>query len=165
MIDAFISHIEMGKVSGYDMEGSKNDLKKFIDSLGAKSGGLVSIWDPNTFTKLNVFPSENLLIVEDNREKEILWHHILDFKEGNPGHYLIFGDFNVVQFASERIDTIFNPALANAFNQFIRDGHLWEIPHGGHLFTRINSRGDKLSKLDRFLITENSASYMCRDRV
>ncbi|GJU07589.1 hypothetical protein Tco_1124019 [Tanacetum coccineum] len=64
MIEAFISHIEMGKVLGYDMEGSKNDLKKFIDSLEAKSGGLVSIWDPNTLTKLNVFPSENLLIVE-----------------------------------------------------------------------------------------------------
>ncbi|GKB86411.1 RNA-directed DNA polymerase, eukaryota, reverse transcriptase zinc-binding domain protein [Tanacetum coccineum] len=150
-----------------------------VSPSSGRSGGLVSIWDKNTFTKLNVFPSENLLIVEgnwisththcymvnvyapqDDRKKEILWHHILDFKEGNSGHYLIFGDFNVVRFASERIGTIFNPASANAFNQFIRDGHLWEIPHGGHLFTRINSRGDKLSKLDRFLITENSASYM-----
>nr|GFB41543.1 RNA-directed DNA polymerase, eukaryota [Tanacetum cinerariifolium] len=37
MIDAFISHIEMGKVLGYDMEGSKNDLKKFIDSIGANN--------------------------------------------------------------------------------------------------------------------------------
>nr|GFC83460.1 RNA-directed DNA polymerase, eukaryota [Tanacetum cinerariifolium] len=38
MIEAFVSHIEMGKVLGYDMEGSKNDLKKFIDSLGVKQG-------------------------------------------------------------------------------------------------------------------------------
>ncbi|GJS38952.1 RNA-directed DNA polymerase, eukaryota, reverse transcriptase zinc-binding domain protein [Tanacetum coccineum] len=164
MIEAFISHIENGK------------------SLGIRHGrsdGLVSVWDPNAFTKLIVFPSENLLIVEgnwisthmhcymvnvyapqDDKKKEILWHNILDFKEGNPGHYLIFGDFNVVRFASERIGTIFNSASANVFNQFIRDGHLWEIPHGGHLFTRINRRGDKLSKLDRFLITENSASHM-----
>nr|GEZ29841.1 RNA-directed DNA polymerase, eukaryota [Tanacetum cinerariifolium] len=38
MIEAFVSHIEMGKVLGFDMEGSKNDLKKFIDSLGARQG-------------------------------------------------------------------------------------------------------------------------------
>nr|GFA68653.1 hypothetical protein [Tanacetum cinerariifolium] len=35
MIEAFVSHIEMGKVLGYDMEGTKDDLKKFIDSIGA----------------------------------------------------------------------------------------------------------------------------------
>ncbi|PWA93439.1 hypothetical protein CTI12_AA070330 [Artemisia annua] len=35
LIEAFISHIEMGNVLGYDMEGSKADLKKFIDSIGA----------------------------------------------------------------------------------------------------------------------------------
>ncbi|GKA97294.1 RNA-directed DNA polymerase, eukaryota, reverse transcriptase zinc-binding domain protein [Tanacetum coccineum] len=145
----------------------------------SRSGGLVCVWDPNSFSKLNVFPSDNILIVEgnwisthmhcymvnvyapqDDMKKEILWKHILDFKEGNPGHYIIFGDFNVVRFASERIGTIFNSTSANVFNQFISDGHLWEIPHGGHLFTRINRRGDKLSKLDRFLITKNSTSHM-----
>ncbi|GJV74764.1 RNA-directed DNA polymerase, eukaryota [Tanacetum coccineum] len=199
----------ISKPSGF--EGSKNDLKKFIDSLGAKqgiqethslkidsfkakslwgnfqfdyavcpssgrSGCLVSIWDPNVFI---IFPSENLLIVEgiwtsshlqcfminvyapqEDRKKETLWHNILDFKDRNPGHYFIFGDFNVVRYTSKRIGTAFNPNSANAFNQFIRDGHLWDIPLGGHLFTRINNRGDKLSKLDRFLITENSASLM-----
>nr|GEZ06585.1 hypothetical protein [Tanacetum cinerariifolium] len=40
MIDAFISHIKIGNVLGYDMEGSKNDLKKFIDSIGGKQGQL-----------------------------------------------------------------------------------------------------------------------------
>nr|GFC45273.1 hypothetical protein [Tanacetum cinerariifolium] len=37
MIEAFISHIEMGKVLGYDIEGSKNDLRKFIDSIGVNN--------------------------------------------------------------------------------------------------------------------------------
>nr|GEV78055.1 RNA-directed DNA polymerase, eukaryota, reverse transcriptase zinc-binding domain protein [Tanacetum cinerariifolium] len=102
----------------------------------------------------------NVHAPQDDRKKESLLRHILDFKEGNSGQYIIFGDFNVVRFASERIGTIFNSASANVFNYFISDGHLWEIPHGGHLFTRINSCGDKLSKLDRFLITENSTSHM-----
>ncbi|GJW63831.1 RNA-directed DNA polymerase, eukaryota, reverse transcriptase zinc-binding domain protein [Tanacetum coccineum] len=144
-----------------------------------RSGGLVSIWDPNAFSKLNVFPFENILIVEGNwtsihthcfminvyapqedKKKETLWHNILDFKDRNPGHYFIFGDFNVVRYASERIGTIFNPTSANVFNKFIQDAHLWDIPLGGHLFTRINKRGDKLSKLDRFLITESSTSLL-----
>nr|GEX71343.1 RNA-directed DNA polymerase, eukaryota, reverse transcriptase zinc-binding domain protein [Tanacetum cinerariifolium] len=80
MIEASVSHIEMGKVLGYDMEGSKNDLKKFIDSLDVKqgnsqfefvelpasgrSGGLSSIWDPNAFSKVNEFQFERLLVVE-----------------------------------------------------------------------------------------------------
>ncbi|PWA65865.1 hypothetical protein CTI12_AA333020 [Artemisia annua] len=38
LIDAFISHIEMGSVLGYDMEGSKADLKKYIDSIGVNDG-------------------------------------------------------------------------------------------------------------------------------
>ncbi|GJX80170.1 hypothetical protein Tco_0328319, partial [Tanacetum coccineum] len=37
------------------------------------------------------------------------------------------------------------------------DGWLrfWDIPLGGHSFTRITSNGEKLSKLDRFLISED----------
>ncbi|GKA17937.1 RNA-directed DNA polymerase, eukaryota [Tanacetum coccineum] len=218
MIEAFVSHIEMGKVLGYDMEGSKNDLKKYIDSLGAKqvsflgiqethstkldpfkvkstwgnfqfdfvecpsngrSGGLVSIWDPNVFSKINEFQFENFLIVEGNwiashthcfminvyapqedRKKETIWNKILEFMNINQGHYIIFGDFNVVRYASERIGTIFNPSSANVFNQFIRDAHLWDIPLGGHLFTRINKHGDKLSKLDRFLTSDSFAPLL-----
>nr|GEW61747.1 hypothetical protein [Tanacetum cinerariifolium] len=38
MVEAFTSYIEIGNILGYDMEGSKIDLKKFIDSLGAKQG-------------------------------------------------------------------------------------------------------------------------------
>ncbi|GJR44673.1 RNA-directed DNA polymerase, eukaryota, reverse transcriptase zinc-binding domain protein, partial [Tanacetum coccineum] len=218
MIEAFVSHIEMGKVLGYDMEGSKNDLKKFIDSLGAKqvsflgiqethsiildtfkikcawgnsqfdfvehpasgrSGGLVSIWDPNVFSNINEFQFENLLIVEgiwiasrihcfminvyapqDDSKKEKLWNDIFDFMNSNRGHHLIFGDFNVVRFASERFGTAFNHASANVFNQFIRDAHLWDIPLGGHLFTRFNKHGDKLSKIDCFLTSDSFAPLL-----
>ncbi|GJW04159.1 RNA-directed DNA polymerase, eukaryota, reverse transcriptase zinc-binding domain protein, partial [Tanacetum coccineum] len=218
MIEAFVSHIEMGKVLGYDMKGSKNDLKKYIDSLGAKqvsflsiqethstkldpfkvksmwgnfqfdfvecpsngrSGGLVSIWDPNVFSKINELQFENFLIEEGNwiashthcfminvyapqedRKKETLWNKILEFMNINQGHYIIFGDFNVVRYASERIGTVFNPSSANVFNQFIRDAHLWDIPLGGHLFTRINKHGDKLSKLDRFLTSDSFAPLL-----
>ncbi|GJU96538.1 RNA-directed DNA polymerase, eukaryota, reverse transcriptase zinc-binding domain protein [Tanacetum coccineum] len=102
----------------------------------------------------------NVYAPQEDKKKETLWHNILDFKDRNPGHYFIFGDFNVVRYASERIGTIFNPTSTNVFNKFIRDAHLRDIPIGGHLFTRINKRGDKLSKLDHFLITERSTSLL-----
>ncbi|GJZ44469.1 RNA-directed DNA polymerase, eukaryota [Tanacetum coccineum] len=215
MIDAFISHIEMGNILGYDMEDKCKAIAKLCNNhkvafLGiqethtikiepfkvkslwgnfhfdfavspssGRSGGLVSIWDPDVFYKLNISVTENLLITEgiwksshthcyminvyapqDDRKKETLWHNILNHMERNQGHYFIFGDFNVVRNASERIGTAFHSSSANAFNQFILDGHLWDFPLGGHLFTRINNRGDKLSKLDRFLITENTTSLL-----
>nr|GEY28825.1 RNA-directed DNA polymerase, eukaryota [Tanacetum cinerariifolium] len=206
MIEAFVSHIEMGNVLGYDTEDSKNDLKKFIDSLGARqvsflgiqethatkldpfkikrtwgnsqfdfvespssgrSGGLVSIWDPNVFSKVNDFQFENLLIVEgtwivsrihcfminvyapQDDSKKRLWNDIFDIMNSKRSHHLIFGDFNMVRFASERFGSVFNHASTNVFNQFIRDAHLWDIPFGGHLFTRFNKHGDKLNSLNR----------------
>ncbi|GJY85006.1 RNA-directed DNA polymerase, eukaryota [Tanacetum coccineum] len=38
MIEALVSQIEMEKVLGYDMEGSTNDLKNLINSIGVNQG-------------------------------------------------------------------------------------------------------------------------------
>ncbi|GJW58547.1 alpha/beta hydrolases superfamily protein [Tanacetum coccineum] len=67
---------------------------------------------------------------------------------------------NSQRYASKRLGTVFNHASANVFNQFIRDAQLWDIPLGGHLFTRINKHGDKLSKLDRFLTSDSFAPLL-----
>ncbi|GJZ74415.1 RNA-directed DNA polymerase, eukaryota [Tanacetum coccineum] len=217
MIEAFVSHIEMGKVLGYDMEGankckaiSKLCIKHKISFLGiqethitklnpfkvrsawgnsqfdfaerpssGRSGGIVSIWDPKVFAKNNVFHSDNFLIVEgtwiasnihcfminiyapqDTNKKELLWNEIREFMNNNRGLHLLFGDFNEVRSSSERIGTMFNPSSANTFNHFIRDSMLWDIPLGGHLFTRLNKRGDKLSKLDRFLASDSFVPFL-----
>ncbi|GJY68395.1 RNA-directed DNA polymerase, eukaryota [Tanacetum coccineum] len=141
-------------------------------SIG-RSGGLVSVWDSNAFSKNKVFQFDNFIVVEgtwiashihcfminvyapqDVNKKAILWNEIHDFMSTNKGMHLIFGDFNEVRFPSERIGTSFNNSSANSFNNFIRDANLWDIPLGGHLFTRLNKRGDKLSKLDRFLASD-----------
>nr|GFC57372.1 RNA-directed DNA polymerase, eukaryota [Tanacetum cinerariifolium] len=36
--EALVTQIEMGKVLGYDIEGSTNDLKKLIEGIGDKHG-------------------------------------------------------------------------------------------------------------------------------
>ncbi|GJU72569.1 RNA-directed DNA polymerase, eukaryota [Tanacetum coccineum] len=160
IIEAFISHIEMGNVLGYDMEGSKADLKKFIDGIGAndfqfaslpaegRSGGIVSVWDPSFFKYVRSVHMEWMLIVEgegllnhlkcymvniyapqDDRKKEEMWQIILAFRNENPGSYILFGDFNM------------------------------DVPLGGHAYTRLSSNGNKLSKLDRFLISEHALLF------
>ncbi|GJY81908.1 RNA-directed DNA polymerase, eukaryota [Tanacetum coccineum] len=93
LIDSFISHIEMGSVLGYDMEGSKTDLKKYIDSIG----------------------------VHEERKKKDLWNFIRNFMSQQPGYYCVFGDFNVVRYPSEKIGSLFNHRSDSDFNEFIND--------------------------------------------
>nr|GEZ85575.1 RNA-directed DNA polymerase, eukaryota, reverse transcriptase zinc-binding domain protein [Tanacetum cinerariifolium] len=42
-----------------------------------RSSGLDSIWDPDVFYKLNVFPSENILVIEDMLQNELVLFSIL----------------------------------------------------------------------------------------
>nr|GEY12149.1 RNA-directed DNA polymerase, eukaryota [Tanacetum cinerariifolium] len=102
----------------------------------------------------------NVYAPQDANNKILLWNEIRDFMNNNKGLHLLFGDFNKVIFSSDRIDTVFNPSSANSFNQFIRDNNLWDIPLGGHLFTRLNKRGDKLSKLDHFLASGDFIPFL-----
>nr|GEZ22392.1 RNA-directed DNA polymerase, eukaryota [Tanacetum cinerariifolium] len=82
----------------------------------------------------------NVYAPQDANNKILLWNEIRDFMNNNKGLHLLFGDFNEVIFSSDRIGTVFNPSSANSFNQLIRDNNLWDIPLGGHLFTRLNKR-------------------------
>ncbi|GKB89890.1 RNA-directed DNA polymerase, eukaryota, reverse transcriptase zinc-binding domain protein [Tanacetum coccineum] len=71
----------------------------------------------------------NIYASQDDRKKEELWQTILTFRNENLGSYILFGDFNV------------------------------DMPLGGHAYTRLSSSGNKLSKLDRFLISENALLF------
>ena len=44
----------------------------------------------------------------------------------------------------------FNANVACAFNQFIMDASLFDVPMGGVSFTWSNRCGTKMSKLDKF---------------
>ncbi|PWA47674.1 endonuclease/exonuclease/phosphatase family protein [Artemisia annua] len=94
-----------------------------VASSGARgrSGGLLTIWDPNVFQKLRIWCTENVIIVKGkvmssgiicflvnvyapqdrNRKKEV-WEYLTRFMGNQEGEYIIFGDFNVVRFSHER---------------------------------------------------------------
>ncbi|GKA68868.1 RNA-directed DNA polymerase, eukaryota, reverse transcriptase zinc-binding domain protein [Tanacetum coccineum] len=161
------------EVLGYDMEGSKKDLKKFIDSLGVnqethstkldpfkvksawgnfqfefverpsngRSGWLWSLYGmPIVFSKINEFQFENFLIVEGN------WI-------ASHTHCFMINVYAPQDVSKKEL-------LWNEILEFMNLTRLWDIPLGGHLFTRLNKHVDRLSKLDRFLASNSFAPIL-----
>ncbi|GJY62334.1 RNA-directed DNA polymerase, eukaryota [Tanacetum coccineum] len=143
------------------------------DSVG-NSGGILCIWDPNSFQKDNVTVSDFFIIIRgtwlksgvkilmvavyaphDLRDKKILWDYLEYIINRWDGEVLIMGDFNEVRRKTERFGSVFNVQGADMFNTFIANAGLEEIPLGGSSFTWCHKSATKMSKLDRFLISEN----------
>ncbi|GJT17383.1 putative RNA-directed DNA polymerase, eukaryota, reverse transcriptase zinc-binding domain protein [Tanacetum coccineum] len=68
---------------------------------------------------------------------------------------VIMGDFNEVRCKSNRLGSVFNARSAQMFNSFIVDSGLVEINLGGCHYTWCHKSAKKMSKLDRFLVSEN----------
>ncbi|XP_071694891.1 uncharacterized protein [Rutidosis leptorrhynchoides] len=90
---------------------------------------------------------------QDTGDKLNLWSRLSSFKTNHVGHYIIFGDFNEVHTANDRFGSVFNATGALAFNNFINDAELFDMPLGGLRFTWMNKSGSKMSHIDRFLIS------------
>ncbi|GJV60638.1 RNA-directed DNA polymerase, eukaryota [Tanacetum coccineum] len=73
---------------------------------------------------------------------------------------VIMGDFNEVRYKSDRFGSVFNVQGANVFNSFITNVGLEEVPLGGSGFMWCHKSASKMSKLDRFLVSENLI-YSC----
>ena len=75
---------------------------------------------------------------------------------------MVLGDFNEVRDANESFGTIFHASAARAFNVFILESGLVDVPLGGQSFTRSNNLGTKMSKLDRYLVSEGLLDLFMR---
>lgn len=71
------------------------------------------------------------------------------------GISVIMGDFNEVRNEGERYGSVFCDRQAGIFNDFIADNSLIDVPMGGFNFTWTNKWGSKMSRLDRFLVSES----------
>nr|GEX85328.1 RNA-directed DNA polymerase, eukaryota, reverse transcriptase zinc-binding domain protein [Tanacetum cinerariifolium] len=141
------------------------------------SGGILCVWDCNSFRKVNVTVLDSFILIRgvwlktgndllivavyaphDLREKRRLWDYLIHVIQKWHGEVVIMGDINEVRFKSDRFGSVFNSQGANAFNSFIANAGLEEIPLGGSAFTWCHKSATKISKLDRFLISENLLS-------
>nr|GEX66510.1 RNA-directed DNA polymerase, eukaryota [Tanacetum cinerariifolium] len=142
------------------------------DSVG-NSRGILCMWDPNSFRKNNVTISDyfviirgvwlktnvNLLIVvvyapQDSRDKRMLWDYLTHVSSQWDGEVVMMGDFNEVRFKSDRFGSVFNVRGADVFNSCIANAGLVEVPLGGSAFTWSHKSASKMSKIDRFLISD-----------
>ncbi|GJR92162.1 RNA-directed DNA polymerase, eukaryota [Tanacetum coccineum] len=138
-----------------------------------RSGGLISMWHLNTFLKEAIWCDEPYIIAkgkwknlagdcfminiygpQDSSTKSSLWNRIADFMHHHKGKFILFGDMNVVRNENESFGSIFSQIEADHFNSFIDLNGLIDLPIGGRLYTWMNKAWTKLSKLDRFLISD-----------
>ncbi|GKB21975.1 RNA-directed DNA polymerase, eukaryota, reverse transcriptase zinc-binding domain protein [Tanacetum coccineum] len=176
--------IDVGNSLGYDVRvmergkeenacGSKIFALNTIMARG-RSGGLISMWDPNFFSKESIWCDDSFIIIKENWKNVVgdcymvniygpqdqvsklaLWNRLQDFMHHHNGSYIMFEDMNTVRNDQERVGSIFNNIEADYFNFFIDATSLVDLPIRGRCFTWMNKAGTKLSKLDRFLILED----------
>ncbi|GJZ15227.1 RNA-directed DNA polymerase, eukaryota [Tanacetum coccineum] len=86
------------------------------------------------------------------------------------GESIIMGDFNEVRRKEERWGSTFNAHGARVFNNFISNAGLVDLQLEGFSFTWSHPSASKMSKLDRFLVTDGlissfpHISAVCLDR-
>ncbi|GJV76994.1 RNA-directed DNA polymerase, eukaryota, partial [Tanacetum coccineum] len=140
------------------------------DAVG-NSGGILCVWDPNSFSKNSVTVSDyfvmcrghwrltdqKMMIIavyapQESKEKQNLWEYLHQEIARWKGEVIVMGDFNEVRFKSDRYGSHFNSYGAQRFNSFISDAGLVEVALGGSHFTWCHKSATKMSKLDRFLV-------------
>ncbi|GJZ68511.1 RNA-directed DNA polymerase, eukaryota [Tanacetum coccineum] len=153
------------------------------------SGGIVCVWDPTMFVKDHVSKSDyfialmgtwtptssKLLIIsvyapQELSEKRELWEYLHCIINRWDGETVIMGDFNEVRSERERFGSIVNQQGSAAFNNFISSTGLIDLPLDGYAFTWSHKSASKMSKLDRFLLSEGlmelfpQLSAICLDK-
>ncbi|GKA81666.1 nucleotide-binding alpha-beta plait domain-containing protein [Tanacetum coccineum] len=136
-------------------EKTKEDVAESMCSGHFQKAGM-----PRGVWMLN---GKNLLIIsvyapQELNEKKMLWDYLSSVTENWNGEVVIIGDFNEVRKKAKRFGSMFKVQGANAFNMFISNAGLEEVHLGGCSFTWCHKSATKMSKLDRFLISESLMS-------
>jgi len=156
--------------------GDVNVDFSFQPSVGA-SGGLATLWDKKEVDVWLSMSFEHMLVIAgkfvksgeqfilfnvyapcDVHRQEALWvsiSHRLNSLTGQ--NVCICGDFNVVRYGDERksVGGVFSQASSAHYNNFIDGNGLIDLPLRGRRYTWFRGDGRSMSRLDRFLLSEN----------
>ncbi|PWA87257.1 hypothetical protein CTI12_AA133950 [Artemisia annua] len=97
----------------------------------------------------------NIYGPHDTHAKATLWNSLRTFIQTHNGKFMLFGDLNKVRDEPEHYGSTFSRSEADCFNSFIQVTNLVEMPMGGRRFTWMNKPGTKMSKIDRFILSES----------
>ncbi|GKB93516.1 putative RNA-directed DNA polymerase, eukaryota, reverse transcriptase zinc-binding domain protein [Tanacetum coccineum] len=167
MVERLEETIKVGVALGFNMEGYENTLASLIAanrdttvwvnfhfdfaSATAREKSGEGLWTPKDvrIMWIVVYGPQNL------SSKIALWFLLATIIANWKGILVTMGDFNEVRTAGERYGSIFNERNSEIFNSFISNSSLFDIPLGGFNFTWTDKWGSKMSKLDRFLVSDS----------
>nr|GEV54221.1 RNA-directed DNA polymerase, eukaryota [Tanacetum cinerariifolium] len=133
------------------MWGNSNYNYVYSEAVG-NSGGILCVWEATVFKKDYATISDNFVAIYWTwfpSNSKVLFVAIYA-----PQQVVVLGDFNKVRNIDERRGFCFNPTSARVFDQFISASGLVDVKIEGYTFTWSHPSGSKMSKLDRFLVSE-----------
>jgi len=145
-------------------------------STGA-SGGLVTLWDVNEVEVWSTASLDHVLAVTgrflksgeqftvfnvyapcDTSRQHVLWNALSSRIEALAGRNVcVCGDFNAIRSAAERrtVSGATHQASIDNFNGFVVNNNLVDLPLRGRTYTWYRGDGRTMSRIDRFLLTDN----------
>lgn len=97
--------------------------------------------------------------MQQSSQKKDLWVELHSIITSRNAIWSLFGDFNAVRIREEKVVCSFTMSEATTFNDFIAKSGLLDFQMGNHRFTHFNREGTKMSKLDRFLVSQNFFNF------
>ncbi|GKV23016.1 hypothetical protein SLEP1_g32806 [Rubroshorea leprosula] len=94
-------------------------------------------------------------MVNQDTGKKALWEELLNLINSRKGNRCLGGDFNAVRSVDERAGSNGVSKEMEEFDSFIQDAGLVDLPLTGRKYTWYNSNGLYMSRLDRFLFSED----------
>jgi len=158
------------------MWGGTNHSFSYRPSVGA-SGGLLILWDTSLVEVWSTVSVENVIMIHgrfiqnneefylinvyapcENGAKHLLWARLTSLLQCLMGkNVCICGDFNAVRSLDERRSTRARSSVVDVdpFNRFIKDNLLVDLPLCARKYTWYKGYGTSMSRLDRFLLSED----------
>nr|GEY17098.1 hypothetical protein [Tanacetum cinerariifolium] len=139
--------------------------------ITAKGGSFLDVLDDMiklpTSTKILIVA---IYVPQSPVFKCTLWEYISGLIIRWNGETVVLGDFNEVRSEEERFGSFFNQSSARDFNCFISSSGLVDVKMEGFSFTWVHPSAKKMSKLDRFLVSDGiilgfpAITAVCLDR-
>nr|GEY71438.1 RNA-directed DNA polymerase, eukaryota [Tanacetum cinerariifolium] len=165
--------IRVGQSMGYAMEGCMKDIEHIIRTQGVDIAAIHNfvsderiVWVDIEGVPLNVWSRETFLKIGKKWGRQWISKRI-SFHQWRDDCY---GRFNEVRSIDERFGSMFNQSSSTLFNHFITSSGLVDVKLEGYSFMWAHPSATKMSKLDRFLVSEGIISLfppitaLCLDR-
>ncbi|GKA02716.1 RNA-directed DNA polymerase, eukaryota [Tanacetum coccineum] len=148
--------VKVGQTMGYKMDGCMSNMTEIIKSQGAKEVNFLVLQE----TKMESMKIFSIKMCWGNFAFDYVHSDSVGVWLKTGKDLLIVAVYAPHDFKDKQVlfGSVFNVQGANVFNSFIANAGLEEVPLGGSSFTWCHKSATKMSKLDRFLISESLLS-------